>query len=295
MDADHDPPATGRLWSTWREATRRALADGSLEPVATECHALPRDGTSWLVRVLGPRDSKGWATAAQRRSGENPFLPYDPGVFVADVSATHVALLNKFNVLDHHLLLVTREFRSQDDALDVDDFHALWTVLSEVDGLGFYNGGTLAGASQPHKHLQVVTVPLGPGVPPIPIEPVIAGSIDDPNPRRCGTLPFPHALASTAGLADLDPRAAAEASVELTRRLRVRAEGGGAPAPYNLLITRRFALWVPRRLEQWEGIPINALGFAGSLMVRDAEGLERVRRAGPLGVLAAVAGPEGGS
>ena len=29
-------------------------------------------------------------------------------------------------------------------------------MLAEVEGLAFFNGGTVAGASQPHKHLQVV-------------------------------------------------------------------------------------------------------------------------------------------
>ena len=33
-------------------------------------------------------------------------------------------------------------------------------ILAEFDGLGFYNGGETAGASQPHKHLQIVPLPL---------------------------------------------------------------------------------------------------------------------------------------
>ena len=44
-------------------------------------------------------------------SAVNPFLPYDPDLVVADISDTHVALLNKFNVIDHHLLIVTRCFK----------------------------------------------------------------------------------------------------------------------------------------------------------------------------------------
>ncbi len=40
-------------------------------------------------------------------------------------------------------------------------------------------------------------------------------------------------------------------------------------APWNLLVTRRWMLVVPRLCERFEGVAINALGFAGSLFVRD--------------------------
>ena len=84
-------------------------------------------------------------------------------MFVADISPTHVCLLNKFNVIDHHLLVVTRAFEEQDAAINAADFAALWVCMAEVDGLAFYNGGKLAGASQRHKHLQIAPLPWGPG------------------------------------------------------------------------------------------------------------------------------------
>jgi ATP adenylyltransferase len=48
-------------------------------------------------------------------------------------------------------------------------------------------------------------------------------------------------------------------------------------------------LAVPRAREKFEGISVNALGFAGSLFVRDEAEAARVRATGPM-VLAAVAG-----
>ena len=44
------------------------------------------------------------------RTSGNPFLPYDPALLVAPISPTHVALLNRFNVVDDHFLIVTRSF-----------------------------------------------------------------------------------------------------------------------------------------------------------------------------------------
>ncbi len=87
-----------------------------------------------------------------------------------------MAILNKFNVVDNHLLIVTREFEQQRSLLTLRDFEALWRCLNEYDSLGFYNGGPEAGASQPHKHLQLVPLPLAPQGPPVPIAPLLAGA-----------------------------------------------------------------------------------------------------------------------
>jgi len=52
-------------------------------------------------------------------------------------------------------------------------------------------------------------------------------------------------------------------------------------------------LAVPRRSERFGSVSVNALGFAGSLFVRDQAELAMIRSAGPMRVLAAVAGPAG--
>jgi ATP adenylyltransferase len=62
-------------------------------------------------------------------------------------------------------------------------------------------------------------------------------------------------------------------------------------APYNLLIAEDWLLAVPRVAECFGSVSVNALGFAGSLFVKDRERLEAVRAAGPMAVLRAVAGP----
>jgi len=49
-------------------------------------------------------------------------------------------------------------------------------------------------------------------------------------------------------------------------------------------------LWlVPRVLPEWSGIPVNALGFAGALLVPDEPSLLRLRATGPFAVLRAAA------
>jgi ATP adenylyltransferase len=50
-------------------------------------------------------------------------------------------------------------------------------------------------------------------------------------------------------------------------------------------------LLVPRSEECVEGVSVNALGFAGSLFVRDAARMEVIRRLGPMTVLQRAAAP----
>ena len=114
---------------------------------------------------------------------------------MADISDTHAAILNKFNVLEHHLLIITRDFEDQETLLTLRDFQALWTCMSEYNGLGFYNGGVAAGASQPHKHLQLVPLPLAPEGPQVPIEPLLAAAEFDGALGTVPAFPFLHVFA----------------------------------------------------------------------------------------------------
>jgi ATP adenylyltransferase len=77
----------------------------------------------------------------------------------------------------------------------------------------------------------------------------------------------------------------------MVHALDLEAAGNRQRAPYNLLLTRGHILVVPRRVECFEGISVNAIGFAGGLLVRTAAQLERIREVGPLAVLTAVGCP----
>jgi len=231
----------------------------------------------------------------------NPFLPFDPNLFVADVSATHVALLNKFNLVANHLIIATRRFVPQEILLDGEDFAALCACLAQLDGLGFYNAGAAAGASQPHKHLQMIPLPLGSGSASTPIDEALAAMRDRRGILTAPGLPFRHSFAWLEDRLLRHPLAAAARMASLHADLLARIgvthvvrEGlRYTSAPWNLLVTRRWMLVVPRLCERFEGVAINALGFAGSLFVRDDVQLETIKRAGPMAALRAVSGSVG--
>lgn len=153
----------------------------------TSVHVQRDAGVEFVLRVLPSLKSKPQGGAAAAAAGgdakpkapppANPFLPYDPRLFVSNLSPTHCLLLNKFDVVPLHSLVVTREFRAQTEPLDASDLSATWAAMAalaaagggdssssssseEAGALAFYNCGEHSGRSQPHKHVQVVPLPF---------------------------------------------------------------------------------------------------------------------------------------
>jgi ATP adenylyltransferase len=294
----------GTLYERIARCSRLALESGALKSIETEQEFVEDGGVRFLVRAVSSLARKDELRERELVGGEigaalpNPFLPYEEELFVADVSATHVALLNKFNVIEHHLLIVTRAFEDQRRLLTRADFEALWTCMLEYDSLGFYNGGEEAGASQAHKHLQLVPLPMAGEGPAVPIAPLLEGAGSGGEIERVSGVPFEHVLARADPALAARPEEAAEwawerymamlaaAGIEVEERGGERWQG----RPYNLLVTRDWMLLVPRAREFWGSVSVNALGFAGSLFVRRREDFQAIVASGPMSVLAGVAG-----
>lgn len=278
-----------------REVSAAALQSGALLPIPTDCEYLEDAGVRFLVRVVSSLTRKDEEKKRQNESlpGKrvNPFLPPDAELFIGEVTETHSAVLNKFNVIDRHLLIVTKEFEAQEMLLTEADFAALLLCMDEYDGLGFYNGGVEAGASQPHKHLQLVPLPIWGSGPRVPIEPLFKAARFNAGVGLLPAFPFVHAFAFF-DRSENEVRAAFSTYQTLLERTGLRPPQAGKPqeqsGPYNLLMTREWMLLVPRSREFFGGISINSLGFAGSLFVRDADELEVLRRAGPMNALRGV-------
>src|SRR5205085_4429700 len=139
-----------------RSRIQEVAAGGALEPIVTRTAIIDDAGARFVVRVAAALAAK--AEAPKPRA--DPLGDYEPELYVGEVGAAHYALLNKFPVLPEHLLIVTRAAEPQDRLLGEADFAALAAVMEGFDGLGFYNGGHEAGASQGRKRLQLVPLPL---------------------------------------------------------------------------------------------------------------------------------------
>lgn len=263
-----------------QRACAEALERGALGPIDTESERITDSGIEFVVRTISNLARK--EAASQPGHDGDPFAPpYEPALHLGDVPPDHVALLNKFPVIENHLLVVTRGFRDQTAPLESADFEALLRVLAQFDAVAFYNSGPEAGASQAHCHLQFVPRVQ---VPPLEHE-VSAGR----------SLPFPYAAAAFDSAWLDDPFVGSHRLHDCYRNL-LREIGRADPAqgtrggPYNLLVTREQVWAVPRKQEWYGPINVNALGYAGLLLAANAEQAELIRKDGPMSVIAAVAG-----
>jgi ATP adenylyltransferase len=289
--------ASGGIWNLVERRTENALDSGALEPIHTATEVVEDEGVLFVVRLVDSLTRKRYVTqtAENEAALENPFVPYDDRLFVAELSSTHFALLNKYNVFEHHLLIVTRAFEDQQSPLGAGDFEALARCLLERECLGFYNAGVLAGASQRHKHLQLVPLPIGAGEIKVPIEARLPLELEPSRVVLVTELRFRNAfirLPASQTVTELG-NACHTAYAALLRGVGLRTDAtdsSGNRGSYNLLITRGWMLLVPRTRERFGDISVNALGFAGALLVRDEAQLARVRTAGPMNVLRHVTG-----
>lgn len=280
------------------ECTQSAIAAGALKSIPTECEIIEQAGIDFLVRIslnLKRKDEhKKTQDKKIKETGKfvNPFLPYEQALFVADISETHLCLLNKFNVVERHLLIVTREFEQQDTWLTLKDFEAMWIGLEEIDGLAFYNGGKNAGSSQPHKHLQLTPFPLMPTGEKLPISPLIS-TVQWQD--KIGTIPhfaFRHALVPLNFEENLGIEGKARITLDLYQHLLNQVgiihqgeDKGKQTGAYNLLATREWLLIIARSQAEFQAIGINSLGFAGTFFVRNTEELNLLKQLTPLKIL----------
>jgi ATP adenylyltransferase len=298
----------GTLWQKILHVTENALGAGVLMSIPTDYEFVEDCGISFFVRILSGLRLKDEAKQQQEKESSetgvqaNPFLPYENDLFVTDISDTHIAILNKFNVVEHHLLIITRKFEDQEALLTPEDFKALLICMAEYRCLGFYNAGVAAGASQKHKHIQVVPLPLAPEGPQVPIEPLLAKAHFKDGLAIIPEFPFLHVFARIKPEAlkvqpDAGEKTFALYCAMLNRVGMASPEKGGITrqsGPYCLLVARDWMLLVPRSHEFFDSISVNSLGFAGALLVRDKEQMERVKNCGPMTVLREVGLPVSG-
>ena len=290
------PFIPGSLWPQVRQTFERALEIGALQPIPTHFEWVEEDGIRFLVRQVDnlrrkelaqARRDQGLSTTQKKDQNFNPFLPYEEDLFVCDLTPSHLVLLNKFNVMDHHILIVTREFEEQSSWLNQNDFEAFQLAAREMDGLGFYNAGTLAGASQRHKHLQLVPTPLVEDGPKLPFSPWIDAAVLK-GISNAPELTFRHAIAP------LHEHCSGSALFESYCQLMEMIDMGNprsetdSTGAYNLLMTRQWMMAVPRSQEKYDKISINSLGFSGAMLVKKAEQLEQLKTLGPMSILTAV-------
>ncbi|KAI8886045.1 HIT-like protein [Backusella circina FSU 941] len=231
----------------------------------------------------------------EKKEGEekpNPFLNPSPALVVKELDE-HLILLNKFAVISEHILVVTKEFRRQTEPPLPNDLYESFKCIQEFGyqpSLAFYNCGPDSGASQGHKHVQVI--PLQREQSP---QPPIKKLFDDIPDRKLGQiyaiskLPFVNVIMGLDGniIRNASPKDLTDYLGQMFFGLldamyqQLRENATDIPKSYNFLMTQEFIMLVPRTKESAvvEGttFSLNSLAFAGMLLCKTEKELETLK------------------
>ena len=271
-------PKVAMLSNQVEQVTTKALQEGHLIFTKTTSKLI-NDTLDFEVKLAPSLVAKPPGQLGTKlKATFNPFLPPQPGLIIKEYESYNL-VLNKYCVTLGHLILAPSTFESQYTALCRRDFDQVFSVLDELQGnyLCFYNCGQHSGASILHKHIQMIPYET------LPIDPVIQEQ------HRFDFLYFMtrekgwvsrfdqylHAVLSKVGpcpdnfLTSLDSEPPNFIS-------------------YNILFTRDWLMIIPRKIDSWEGISVNSLGFAGMLLAKSPDLFSKIQQLGPMNILSHV-------
>ncbi|GCE65458.1 ATP adenylyltransferase [cyanobiont of Ornithocercus magnificus] len=270
-----------RLWAKALHRSRTARVQRALIPLTTTIRPLDSASRSFELRCLSGIPPRHLQAAGPK---PNPFLPWNPQLAVAPIGNTHVLILNKFPVQTAHMLLITRHWAPQIGWLEISDFAALLEVDRDTQGLWFFNSGPGAGASQPHRHLQLLPRSCEEQICPRAswFEDLLQGR------ENCGSL----AKACAVAYRSIN-QVCSQTETLYSQYIALACNLGlGDPLydrqplhPYNLLLTPTWVALIRRRREGVAGFSVNALGFAGYLLATDCSNLSWLLKRGPENLL----------
>ncbi|CAG8520742.1 13687_t:CDS:2 [Ambispora gerdemannii] len=240
------------------------------------------------------------------RSKVDPFTFYNPALLVEEYGNSYIVLMNKFVIVPHHILVVTKEFEKQTDPLFPRDLAAVWHYLVQFESrkpLAFYNCGNNSGASQPHKHIQIL---------PLPNDPPIDAYFNDVDRKSDEIFDFPqfsyihHVIilnqekiigSSEETIGEYLSETYHSLYDAMIESLRTRSDNNASanlvfPISYNFLMTTSWMIIVPRTCEKFRQVSVNSLGFGGMMLVKSEEELELVKSVGVIRILDAVTVPK---
>ena len=270
-----------RLHQLAIQRSEEAVTSGALCPLTTRVErcAGPDDQAFELRHLMGSPPQH------LRPAGPkpNPFLPWDQRLELEPVGLNHVLIMNKYPVQIGHMLLISRRWAPQTGWLTPLDWQAVHAVRQDSEGLWFFNSGPSAGASQPHRHLQLLPRESGESL--CPREGWWLTRLGSTGESGRGDLLEIHTNAVSF---QTDSAEALHSSyLELCQ-----AQGIGHPGldtsprkPYNLLFGDHWMGLVSRSRDECHGFSVNALGFAGYLLCSERSDRSWLDQHGPEALL----------
>ncbi|WP_288262513.1 DUF4922 domain-containing protein [uncultured Prochlorococcus sp.] len=264
-----------KYWKKALDQTRLSINDGSLYPLKTEIITSDLyQKNDFIIRKL---DTSKFIKKIIYGPKQNPFCPWDKILEIEKIGNNHQLILNKYPVQKGHILLITNKWKPQNGWLDINDWEAIQKVNKDTSGLWFFNSSPFAGASQPHRHFQL-----------------LRRSKDEIScPREKWFLKIKLNMNGDSKLIkniNVSKFNFFENSISLFESyLKLCKKSGiGDPIidskpryPYNLLITNKWIAIIKRRNDHIHGFSINGLGFAGYILVTEKSDTNYLKKFGP--------------
>ncbi|OAA74518.1 Histidine triad-like motif protein [Akanthomyces lecanii RCEF 1005] len=311
--------APARLPELVKAAFAKALHEGDLSYFPTHVQDVRVGALSFQLRFSPSLANKPKAPPKQQGTTSSPSpKPFDPfaytspppRLFVADVGAAHFLVLNKFAIVPEHFILATRDFKPQTHVLDADDLYATLACIrayeegsssSSAHGGGalfaFFNCGAHSGASQPHRHIQLLPVAaMREGLPENSAWSVLASRLDGDDGAVAPFRTFSDAIGLDTSREDLHTtylrlyeqavRAAAAAKDDEPAAAK---SGEEAAVSYNMAMTRDRLVLCPRLAEGGSimdpdtgdvvgQVSLNGTMLAGTALVKTEAEWDALRR-----------------
>ncbi|KTW28904.1 hypothetical protein T552_01532 [Pneumocystis carinii B80] len=214
----------------------------------------------------------------------DPFDPPEPSLYIQNVGDEYFIVLNKFPIIPRHFLLVTKEFKKQTEGLLINDITVIWECLNSMKDrhLAFYNCGPQSGASQPHKHIQFISLKDNAVSTLYPDEIInIKNSVK--NPWSHPKIPFIHYISPIVSSSPKDLSDMFSKLLLFTTKASQTFKMD--EISYNFAMTKQWMFMVPRVMESWNNISVNTTGMVGMLLVKSEEELNLVKNTGVLEIL----------
>ena len=265
------------IWSKTLEVSRKALDCGAVIPLDTLKYKSNKVFNDFELRFLKSPLPKYLIEYGPKR---NPFVPWDKRLEIQSVHNKHTLILNKYPVQLGHMLLITNKWKPQDGWLNVDDFDAISSVDRDTTGLWFFNSSKEAGASQPHRHFQLL---------PRHFNETICPRYD----WFCSLLNRKNTIDSLISTGISIKRRNSNKDIKenelfnLYKSMIYEMKLGDIALdnkplkPYNLLITSEWIALITRKTDRSHGFSINALGFAGYFLGTRRSDVDSLIRFGP--------------
>ncbi|MBW3041964.1 ATP adenylyltransferase [Prochlorococcus marinus] len=269
------------IWSKALETSRKAVNSGAVIPLDTIKYKNNHDNCDYELRFLNSPIPKYLIEYGPKN---NPFIPWDSRLEIQPINDKHTLILNKYPVQIGHMLLITNIWKAQNGWLNIDDFRAIVDVDNDTTGLWFFNSSKEAGASQPHRHFQLLRRHTNESI--CPRYKWFCSLLNNKN--NINSL-ISHCISIKARVKDINSQAnglyKSYKSMAVSMGLGEIGKINKPRKAYNLLITSEWIALITREKDISNGFSINALGFAGYFLGTKKSNINYLIKFGPEEIL----------